>query len=180
MLCLSDPAACNIMLQSSAIITLSNVTWYYIQYSSYWGRTYLGICIHNRHPISRPYGWRMGCLLRGICRKLEQLKCLRSEDTTRRLMITHTIESYWIPSQKKTKLQIQRICQNFKFWNKPYTRHTFWSCLRCANMKWIRWVFLMIQSGHNSVHRRTDGQRNRRTRWNQYTPFQLRWSGGYN
>ena len=30
--------------------------------------------------------------------KLEQLECLRSEDTPRRLMITHNIESYWIPS----------------------------------------------------------------------------------
>ena len=40
-----------------------------------------------------------------------------------------------------------------------YTRHTFWSCLiRCANMKWFRWVFLKIQSRHDSVHRRTDGQ----------------------
>ena len=25
-------------------------------------------------------------------------------------------------------------------------------------MKWIRWVLLKIQSGHDSVHRRTDGQ----------------------
>ena len=39
--------------------------------------------------------------------KLEQLECLRSEDTPRRLMITHTIESYWIPSQKKTKSKLQ-------------------------------------------------------------------------
>ena len=39
---------------------------------------------------------------------------------------------------------------------KNYTRHTFWSCLiRCANMNWIRWVFTKIQSGHDSVHRRT-------------------------
>ena len=47
--------------------------------------------------------------------KLERLECLRSEDTPRRLMITHSIESYWIPSQKKTKskLQILRICQKF-------------------------------------------------------------------
>ena len=49
--------------------------------------------------------------------------------------------------------------ENFEFWNGHYTRHTFWSCLiRCANMKWIRWVLLKIQSGHDSVHRRTDGQ----------------------
>ena len=31
--------------------------------------------------------------------ELEQLERLRSEDTPRRLMITHTIESCWIPSQ---------------------------------------------------------------------------------
>ena len=110
------------------------------------------------------------------------------------LMITHTIESDWIPSQKRTKskFQIQRICQNFKFFNFEkkinYTRHTFWSCLiRCANIKWIRRVLLKIQSGHDSstdgqtdvfgefdlscheascsAYLRTDG----RTRWNQYT-----------
>ena len=33
--------------------------------------------------------------------KLEQLERLRSEDTPLRLMITYTIESYWIPSKKK-------------------------------------------------------------------------------
>ena len=32
--------------------------------------------------------------------KLEQLERLRSEDSPRRLMITHTIESYWIPKSK--------------------------------------------------------------------------------
>ena len=34
-------------------------------------------------------------------------------------MITHTTESYWIPSQKKTKskLQIKKIRQNFNFFN---------------------------------------------------------------
>ena len=79
-------------------------------------------------------------------------------------MITHSIESYWIPSQKKTKskLQIKRICQNFKFfefWNKHWMRYTFWnSLIRCANMKWILQVLLKIESGHDSVHRRTDRQ----------------------
>ena len=89
----------------------------------------------------------------------------------RRLMITHTIESYWIPSQKmtKSKLQILKIRQN-------YTRHTFWSCLiRCANMKWIRWELLKIQSGHDSVHRWTDRQGD-----TSIPPYQLHWSGGYN
>ena len=48
-----------------------------------------------------------------------QLERLRSEDTPRRLMITNTIESYWIPSQEmtKSKLQILKIRQNFKFLN---------------------------------------------------------------
>ena len=51
--------------------------------------------------------------------KLEQLERLRSKDTPHRLMITHTIKSYWIPSQKKTKskLQIIKIRQNFIFFN---------------------------------------------------------------
>ena len=40
-------------------------------------------------------------------KELEQLERLRSEDTPRRLMITHTIESYWIPSEKKTKSKLQ-------------------------------------------------------------------------
>ena len=35
--------------------------------------------------------------------KLEQLEHLCSEDTPRRLMITHTIESCWIPSQNKVE-----------------------------------------------------------------------------
>ena len=35
--------------------------------------------------------------------KLELLERLRSEDTPRHLMITHTIESCWIPSQNKVK-----------------------------------------------------------------------------
>ena len=35
--------------------------------------------------------------------QLEQLERLRSEDTPCRLMITPTIKSYWIPSEKKTK-----------------------------------------------------------------------------
>ena len=40
----------------------------------------------------------MNQLINWWINKLEQLERLRSEDTPRRLMITHTIESYWIPS----------------------------------------------------------------------------------
>ena len=44
------------------------------------------------------WGWDLNNL-----GKLEQLERLRSEDTLRRLMITHTIESCWIPSQNKVE-----------------------------------------------------------------------------
>ena len=74
---------------------------------------------------------------------------------------------HWVildPKSKEDKVKVANLkkspkFQFFEFWNGHYTRHTFWSCLiRCANMKWIRWVLLKIQSGHDSVHRRTDGQ----------------------
>ena len=91
-----------------------------------------------------------------------------------------TIESYWIPSQKKTKSKLKNLpkFQIFEFWNKHSTGHT-WSCLiKCANMKWIRWVLLKIQSGHDSVHRRIDGQTDQGE--TSIPHLQLRWSGGYN
>ena len=85
------------------------------------------------------------------------------------------------PKSKDDKVKVTNLknspkFQIFEFWNGHYTRHTSWSCLiRCANMKWIRWVLLKIQSGHDSVHRRTDGQGD-----TSIPPYQLRWSGGYN
>ena len=39
--------------------------------------------------------------------QLERLEPLCSEDTPGCLMITHSIESYWIPSEKKTKSKLQ-------------------------------------------------------------------------
>ena len=106
-------------------------------------------------------------------------------------MITHTGDSHQIPGHKKTKskLEIPKICQKFKFYKfaitQGYMWHTFWSCLiRCANMKWIRLLLCKIQNGHGFVHRRTDvygeidciingqtdGLTDGRTTWNQYTP----------
>ena len=116
---------------------------------------------------------------------------------------TRTPEFWENPN--KSQLRNKRIFQNFKFnksckqrqtsgrclircvnmkwirwekFNKSYKRRqTSGRCLiRCVNMKWIRWVLLKIQSGHDSVHRITEG----RARWNQYAPFQLGWSGRYN
>ena len=99
----------------------------------------------------------------------------------------HDYPYHWVildPKSKEDKAKLTNLKNSpkyhiFKFWNRHYTQHTFLSCLiRCANMKWIQWVLFKIQSGHNSVHRRTDGQTDRRTdgqtdrhtRWYQYTP----------
>ena len=96
-------------------------------------------------------------------------------------MITPSIDSYVIPSQDKTKLDLQiykKNCQKFKFWNlakKMYTWHTFWKMYKYETDP----VSLVkLQSGHESIHRRTDRWTDKRTRWNYTTPFQLRWSGG--
>ena len=40
-------------------------------------------------------------------KKVQQLERLRSEDIPCRLMIAHTIDSYWILSQNKTKSKLQ-------------------------------------------------------------------------
>ena len=91
----------------------------------------------------------------------------------------HDYPYHWVildPKWKEDKVKVTNLKNSPKFLNGHYTRHTFWSCLiRCANMKWIRWVLLKIQSGHDSVHRRTDGQGD-----TSIPPYQLRWSGGYN
>ena len=112
----------------------------------------------------------------------------------------HDYPYHWVildPKSKEDKVKVTNYknspkFQIFEFWSGHYTRHTFLSCLiRCANMKWIRWVLLKIQSGHDSVNRRTDGRTDRRTdgRTDRRTdgqgdtsipPYQLRWSGGYN
>ena len=82
---------------------------------------------------------------------------------------SHDYPHHWVildPKSKKDKVKVTNFKKLPKF---HYTWHT-WSCLiKCANMKWIRWVLLKIQSGHDSVHRRT--------RWYQYTPS-LRGGGG--
>ena len=79
----------------------------------------------------------------------------------------HDYPYHWVildPKSKEEKVKVTNLKKSPKFQivefrNGHYTRHTFWSCLiRCANTKWIRWVLLKIQSGHDYVHRRTDGQ----------------------
>ena len=130
-----------------------------------WSRGYNNICRHAAmYLVSKT--------------KLEQLEPLRSEDTPAAswlpIPLSHIGSKSKEDKVKVTNLKNSPKFQIYEFWNKHYTRHTFWSCLiRCANMKWIQWVFLKIQSGHDSVHRRTDRQGE-----TSIPPFQLRWSGG--
>ena len=101
----------------------------------------------------------------------------------------HDYPYHWVildPKSKEDKVKV-KIFKNspkfqiFEFWNEHYTRHTFWSCsIRCANMKWIQWVLLKIQSEHDSVHRWTHGEMDRRTRWYQYTLLSTLLKRGYN
>ena len=53
--------------------------------------------------------------------KLEQLERLRSEDTPRRLMITNTIESYWILSQKYNRSRTENVTERTRFQNQGRT-----------------------------------------------------------
>ena len=60
-------------IQSSAVITLYNITWYYMHHCSSWGRIWIRDWIHKRYPIPPPDGQAMGCLLWEVWRKLTAL-----------------------------------------------------------------------------------------------------------
>ena len=71
--------------------------------------------------------------------------------------LPHEYPYYWVildPKSKEDKVKVTNLknlpkLQIYVFWNKHYMEHNFWSCLiRCANMKWIQWVLLKIQSRH--------------------------------
>ena len=49
--------------QSSAVITRSNIVRYYINNYRTCARISISYWIHKRHPIHRPNGWAMRCLL---------------------------------------------------------------------------------------------------------------------
>ena len=62
-----------------------------------------------------------------------------------------------VTEAKVKVIDLKNANSNFVMFKKLYTRHTFWRCLiSCINMKWILQVLLMIKSGHDSFHRRTD------------------------
>ena len=104
----------------------------------------------------------------------------------RRLVITHTIDSYWIPSKRtKSKLQIWRICKNFLFLILKPVVHAIhflklldkmdnYAMDPASIVEATEWTQFCPQTDRR-IHRRTDGQGE-----TSIPPFQLRWSGGYN
>ena len=91
------------------------------------------------------------------------------------LQLPHDNPYYWFisdPKSKQDKIKVTNLknlakIKISKFCTKLYMQHTFWSCfIRCIHMKWIPLVLWKLQSGHDSVHRRTDRQTDGRTdRW---------------
>ena len=60
-------------IQWSAVITRSNVVRYYMNNQKNWGRISIRCWIHKIHPIPRPNGRAMGCILLIFVRKLTAL-----------------------------------------------------------------------------------------------------------
>ena len=113
--------------------------------------------------------------------QLEPLECLHSEDTRRRLMITHTTESYWIPSQKKTSqsYKFKEFAKVSNFWILKQTLFaTHLLKLLDKMCKYEMDPMGIVEDKERTrfcpqMDRQTDGQGE-----TSIPPFQLRWSGG--
>ena len=69
----SEKTLYRVVLQSSAVITRSNIVRYYKNDYRSWGKISFRCWIHKRHPIPRPNGRAMVCLLWIFVRKLTAL-----------------------------------------------------------------------------------------------------------
>ena len=112
--------------------------------------------------------------------QLDQLERLRPEDTrARRLMITHTIESYWIPSQKKTKSTLHMFKEFAKISNFSILKQS----LHATHLQTLLDKMCKYEMDPTSIVEDTEQTRfcpQRRTRWNQYTPLSTSLKQGYN
>ena len=61
-------------IQSSAVVTLSNMTWYCTHHCRNWGRISITGWTHKRHPIAHHNRWAIGCLMWIFWRNLTMLK----------------------------------------------------------------------------------------------------------
>ena len=103
-------------------------------------------------------------------------------------MITHTIHSYWIPSQNKTSqsYKFQEFANTSNFLILMKTLHATHLLMKLFDKmcKYEMDPASIVEDTEQTrfcpqMDRWMDGQTNRRKRWNQYTPFQLHWSVGY-
>ena len=89
--------------------------WIFQTKCQLWGKGFYG------WPSTWPEYWKMSMTRQDYLgnskdnEKLEQLECLRSEDTPRRLMITHTIESYRIPSKINNRSRTENVTEWTRF-----------------------------------------------------------------
>ena len=65
-----DPDLCNYMVSLGHELNtvecrynVLHMTWYCIHHFDDWGRIYIRVLTHERHPITHPSGRAMGCLL---------------------------------------------------------------------------------------------------------------------
>ena len=114
--------------------------------------------------------------------KLEQLERLRSEDTPRHPMITHTSDSHQIPKSKQDKVNVTNLkklqkIQIFKISHKTLdATHLLKLIDKIYNYEMDPTRTVGSTEGTRDAGRmdgRTDGQTDGRTEWNQYTPQQL-------
>ena len=58
-----NPKVLSMYIQSAAIITWSNISWYYKLHCNDSNRTWTSVWTHETHPITHPDGQAMGCCL---------------------------------------------------------------------------------------------------------------------
>ena len=101
----------DIPVQLSAIITRSNIVRCYINNYRNWGRISIRCWIHKRHPIPRPNGRAMGCLLWIFVKKLTMLQW-HSTVCTRNISswpIICKIGNAFINYERRSKLWIHTL-----------------------------------------------------------------------
>ena len=133
-----------------------------------------------RWSVSQSVAWVMNGWMNGQMDGNPKTRTIRTPafwGYPRRLMITHTIESYWIPSQKKTKskLQILKIRQNF--WILKRALHgTHLLKLLDKMCKYEMDPMSIVEDTERTLF---CPQTDRRTRWYQYTPLSTSLKRGY-
>ena len=90
----------NVHIQSSAVITRSNLSRYHIRHCDYSCRKRIRIQSHNRHPISRPHGRRYEGTV--LYKKSHGFKCISNHGASKR--------NHWIQHiHNKARLNVNSV-----------------------------------------------------------------------